>query len=153
MRGRAFSCVTLLTMSAALVLPGTALAQTSGISGAVVDETGGVLPGVVVEATSPALLTEVRTVVTDGQGRYSIVSLPSGIYLVTYTLPGFSTVRREGVELVAGFTANIDTQLVVGGVEETITVTGATPTVDVQNVRTQNVLDDDTLNLLPNAQT
>ena len=152
MKGR-FIWLVLLAMSAALVLPGTALAQTSGISGEVLDETGGVLPGVVIEATSPALLAEVRTVVTDGQGRYSVVSLPSGVYLVTYTLPGFSTVRREGVELVAGFTANIDTQMVVGGVEETITVTGATPTVDVQNVRTQNVLDDDTLNLLPNAQT
>ena len=75
-----------------------------------------------------------------------------GVWVVEYSLPGFSTVRREGVELTAGFTANIDTQMSVGGIEETITVTGATPTVDVQNVRTQQVLEQDVLNALPNAQ-
>ena len=139
-------------LSAALVLPGTALAQTGGISGEVVDETGGVLPGVTATATSPGVI-DVRTAVTGGDGRYTFVGLTPGIYLVEFTLPGFSTVRREGIELSAGFTANIDIQMVVGGVEETVTVTGATPTVDIQNVRTQNTLSDETLDLLPNAQT
>ena len=115
-------------LSAALVLPGTALAQTGGISGEVVDETGGVLPGVTATATSPGVI-DVRTAVTGGDGRYTFVGLTPGIYLVEFTLPGFSTVRREGIELSAGFTANIDIQMVVGGVEETVTVTGATPTV------------------------
>ena len=151
MRARYVVCLTLLITAAALVLPGTAAAQTGGISGEVTDETGGVLPGVVVTATSPAQI-DARTSVTDGEGRYTLVSLQPGDYVVEFTLPGFSTVRREGVELSSGFTANIDIQMVVGGVEETVTVTGATPTVDIQNVRTQAVLDDETLNLLPGAQ-
>ena len=114
------------------------------------DETGGVLPGVTVNATSPAVIG-VRTTVTDGQGLYTLTALPPGTYAVEYTLQGFSTVRREGIDISGGFTANIDTQLVVGGVEETITVTGATPTIDIQNVNTQNVLDTEELNVLPQA--
>ena len=144
-------CVTLLAMAVAIAVPGTALAQTGAIAGAVTDETGGVLPGVTINATSPAAI-DVRTTVTDGQGLYTLTALVPGVWVVEYSLPGFSTVRREGVELTAGFTANIDTQMSVGGIEETITVTGATPTVDVQNVRTQQVLEQDVLNALPNAQ-
>ena len=118
-------CLTLLVMAAALILAPTARAQTlGGISGGAVDETGGVLPGVTVEASSPALLEGARTAVTDGQGRYNIISLRPGTYSVTFSLPGFSTVIREGVELSGEFTANIDVQMVVGGVQETITVTG-----------------------------
>ena len=143
--------LTLLVALAALFLPGTAAAQTGGISGEVTDETGGVLPGVVVTATSPTQIDD-RTSVTDGEGRYTLVSLQPGDYVVEFGLQGFSTVRREGVELSGGFTANIDIQMAVGGVEETVTVTGATPTIDIQNVRTQNVLDDEELNLLPNSQ-
>ena len=151
MSGRVVVLLTLLVASAALLLPGTAVAQTAGISGQVTDETGAVLPGVVVTATSPAQI-DARTSVTDGEGRYTLVSLAPGEYAVEFVLSGFSTVRREGVELSSGFTANIDAQMAVGGVEETVTVTGATPTVDIQNVTTQNVLDDEELNVLPNSQ-
>ena len=129
-----------MALAGALVVPATALAQTGAIAGEVTDETGGVLPGVTVNATRPEA-TEVRTTVTDGQGLYTLTALVPGTYVVEYSLAGFSTVRREGVELSGGFTANIDAQLAVGGVEETVTVTGATPTVDIQNVNTSNVLD------------
>jgi hypothetical protein len=142
-----------VAVAGVLLLPGTALAQQfGGIAGEVADETGGVLPGVTVTATSPTAIVP-RTTVTDGQGLYTLTALVPGTYAVEYSLPGFSVVRREGVVLSAGFTANIDTVLAVGGLEETITVTGATPTVDVQNVQTQPVLSEELLDLLPNAQT
>ena len=149
MRSQRCSCPVLLILTVLLVLPGTVGAQTGGIAGQVSDSTGGVLPGVTVEASSPAQIEQVRTAVTDGQGNYNIVALVPGTYVVTFTLPGFSTVRREGVELNSGFTANVDAELAVGGVEETVTVTGATPTVDVQNVRAQRVLEKEVLDLLP----
>ena len=151
MNGRFGVRLTLLLTAVALVLPGTALAQTGAIAGEVTDETGGVLPGVTINATSPAAI-DIRTTVTNGQGLYTLTALVPGSYVLEFTLAGFSTVRREGIELSAGFTANIDTQLAVGGVEETVTVTGATPTVDIQNVRTQQVLDNELLDALPNAQ-
>ncbi len=153
MRQKGFLFFTLLVTAVALVLPGAAEAQLqAGISGQVTDETGGVLPGVTVSASSPATI-DVRVAVTDGEGRYSLVSLTPGTYAVEYGLPGFSTVRREGLELTSGFNANVDIQMGVGGVEETVTVTGATPTVDIQNVQTQPVLNEEVLDLLPNAQT
>ena len=95
------------------------------------------LPGVTVEAASPALIEKVRTVVTDGEGRYNIVDLRPGTYAVTFTLAGFSTLKREGIVLTSGFTATVNAELPVGALEETITVTGATPLVDTQNVRKQ----------------
>ena len=149
MRPRVFSLLAL----AAILISATAFAQEgSSITGAITDTTGGVLPGVTVEASSPALIEGTRTVVTDGQGRYNLVALRPGSYTVTFSLAGFSVVRREGIELSAGFAASINAQLAVGSLEETVTVTGASPTVDVQNVRTQAVFDDDTLNVLPSAQ-
>jgi hypothetical protein len=96
------------------------------------------MPGVTVEAASPALIEKVRTVVTDDQGQYKIVSLVPGIYTVTFTLPGFSTIKREGIELTTGFTAQVNGELKVGTVEETITVSAAAPVVDTQNVMAQN---------------
>ena len=126
-----------------LLLPFTALAQnlaTGTITGVARDNTGAVLPGVTVEAASPALIEKVRTVVTDGQGVYRIIELRPGTYTVTFTLGGFSTFRRAGVELTTGFTATVNTQLAVGGIEETITVTGASPVVDTQNVTQQTVI-------------
>jgi protocatechuate 3,4-dioxygenase beta subunit len=89
-------------------------------------------------------MIDVRTTVTDGEGRYTLVSLSPGVYAVEFGSPGFSTVRCEGVELSVGFQASINTQMAVGGVEGTITVTGATRTVDLSSVRTQNVLDNET---------
>ena len=113
-----------------LLMPAMATAQSSGaISGVVKDATGGVLPGVAVEAASPALIEKVRTVVTDGEGRYQVVDLRPGTYSVTFTLAGFATVKREGIQLTTGFTATVDGQMKVGDVAETITVAGATPVV------------------------
>src|SRR3989441_2133717 len=103
-------------------------AQTLGtIAGAVKDASGAVLPGVTVEAASPALIERVRTAATDGTGLYRIVNLPPGLYTVTFTLPGFNQVRREAVQVEAGFTATIDAGLRGGGVEETIPGTGGSP--------------------------
>ena len=116
------------------------------------DATGAVLPGVSVEAASPALIEKVRTVVTDGEGQYKIVDLRPGTYTVTFTLDGFNTVKRENVDLTAGFTAAINADMKVGSLEETVTVTGASPTVDIQNVNTQNVLSRETLDALPSAK-
>src|SRR5437879_2670474 len=100
-------------------------AQTLGtIAGAAKDATGAVLPGVSVEVASPALIEKVRGATTDGSGQYAVVSLPVGTYTVTFSLPGFSTVKREGVEITANFTATINGELKVGAVAETVTVTG-----------------------------
>src|SRR5437879_9203953 len=117
---------------AAVGLP--AGAQTLGtIAGAAKDPSGAVLPGVTVEAASPALIERLRTAATDGTGLYRIVNLPPGLYTVTFTLPGFNQVRREAVEVAAGFNATIDVEMRVGAVEETVTVTGESPIVDLQS--------------------
>ena len=104
----------------------------ASISGAVTDTTGGVLPGVTVVASSPALLGASRTVATDGTGTYRFVSLRPGIYTVTFTLDGCQTLVREDIELQGSFAAAVDVQLAVGSVQETVTVTGASPIVDIQ---------------------
>src|SRR5204862_1496174 len=101
------------------------------IAGVVRDASGGVMPGVTVEATSSALIERVRSVTSDNQGLYRIVDLRPGLYTVTFTLTGFRTFRRDGIELTTGFTATVNAELKVGTVEETVTVTGATPVVDV----------------------
>src|SRR5438067_1020899 len=126
---RASWLIRILTAVSMLAAPAAALAQqtTAGITGVARDASGGVLPGVSVEATSPVLIERVRTVTTDGDGRYNIVDLPPGRYTVTFTLPGFSTVKNEGVDITAGFTATINADLRVGALEETITVSGAAP--------------------------
>ena len=131
-----------------LMLTATA-AHAQTIAGVVKDDTGAVMPGVTVEASSPALIEKVRTAITDGTGQYKVVSLSPGTYTVTFTLPGFSTVRREGIELSTDFTASINAELKVGALEETITVSGATPLVDMQSVTKQTVLTRETLDALP----
>ena len=136
-----------------VAVPAWSQAPTGTIAGIARDASGGVLPGVTVEASSPALIEGVRTGVTDGSGNYRIVSLRVGTYTVTFALPGFATVVREGIELSAGFTANVSADMPVGGLEETITVTGASPVVDVQNVVTQNVLTRETIDSLPLGRT
>ena len=136
-------------------LPGTAWAQsatTGAIAGEVRDATGAILPGVTVEASSPALIEKTRSVITDDQGRYQIVELRPGRYEVTFTLTGFTTVRREGLELNTGVTLPVNAELRVGSIEETVTVSGASPVVDVQNVRTQNVLNREELDALPTGK-
>jgi hypothetical protein len=131
--------------------PATASAQ-SAIAGVVRDSSGAVIPGVTVEATSPALIEKVRSVVTDEAGQYRIVELRPGTYAVTFTLPGFTTVRREGIELEANFTAPLNVEMRVGTVEETLTVTGQTPIVDVQTTVRREVLNRDVLDALPTGR-
>jgi hypothetical protein len=140
-----------LVCATGLLCPAIVSAQAS-ISGLVQDASGGVLPGVTVEASSPALIEKARTVVTDGAGRYSIVDLRPGTYEVTFTLTGFSTVKREGIVLSGSFDAPVDVELRVGALEETITVSGASPVVDVTNTLTQTVLTKEQIEVLPGAR-
>jgi len=133
-----------------LLVPALAFAQ-STIAGVVKDTSGGVLPGVTVEAASPALIEKTRSAVTDSAGQYRIENLRPGTYTVTFSLSGFSTQKREGVELTSFFTATVNGDLRVGAVAETITVTGETPVVDVQNAQRQTVLSKDILNAIPTA--
>src|SRR5216117_2363882 len=132
MRGRVLAAA----FGICILVPTLGFAQAS-IAGLVRDSSGAVLPGVTVEASSTVLIERVRSAVTDGTGQYRIEDLRPGSYAVTFTLPGFSTVRREGIELTGSFTAAVNAELRVGAVEETITVSGEAPTVDVRNARTQ----------------
>lgn len=132
-----------------LVVPTAWAQQTSGIAGLVTDTSGAVLPGVTVEASSPVLIEKARSAVSDAGGRYSIVGLLPGIYTVTFTLPGFSVQIRDGIQLTSGFTAAVNADLRVGAVEETVTVSGASPLVDTQNVRKQTVVTAELLDALP----
>src|SRR3954469_5116398 len=131
-----------------VAVPSLAHAQ-SAIAGAVRDSSGAVLPGVTVEAASPALIEKTRTVTTDGQGQYKIVDLRPGTYQVTFSLTGFNVVRRDGIELTAGFTATVNGEMQVGSLNETVTVAGAAPLVDTQNVHQQKVASIELLNALP----
>ena len=146
-RGWIFAAVAL----AVLALPSLARAQ-SAINGIVRDTSGAVLPGVTVEASSDALIEKTRAVTTDGGGRYQIVDLRPGVYIVTFSLPGFSTVRREGVELPSNFTATINGDLKVGAIEETVNVSGQSPVVDVQNAVQQTVLSRQVLDAVPTGR-
>src|SRR5262245_20553393 len=128
-----------------------AQAEAGAIAGVVRDASGAVMPGVTVEAASPALIEKVRSVVTDKQGLYQIVELRPGLYTVTFTLPGFSTFRHEGVELTTGFTATVNAELKVGVLEETVTVSGTAPVVDTRNVLQQATIPRTTLDALPIA--
>ena len=140
-------------LSVLVLLPSAAYAQFSGaITGVVKDASGGVLPGVTVEAASPALIEKVRSVVTGDTGQYRIVDLRPGTYSVTFTLPGFSTVKREGIEITGTFVATVNGDLKVGALEETITVTGETPVVDVQSVRVQQTVGKDILAAIPSSR-
>ena len=129
------SAVTALVSIAAVLalIPATAFAQTGVIAGTVRDVTGGVLPGVTVEAASPALIEKVKTATTDSEGVYRIIGLRPGVYAVTFTLPGFNTFKHEGIELAGDITLTVNAEMRVGGVEETITVSGQSPLVDVQS--------------------
>jgi len=120
--------------------------------GAVKDPSGAVLPGVTVEASSPALIEKTRSVVTGGTGQYSIENLRPGRYTVTFTLAGFAPVKREGIELTGTFVATVNADLKVGGVAETITVSGAAPVVDVTTARTQEVISGDTVSAIPTSR-
>ena len=115
-------CVVFLTVST--LLPASAFAQAS-IAGSTRDTSGAAVPGVTVEAASPALIEKIRTAVSDDRGVFRIVNLPPGTYTVTFALSGFNQVKRDGIELTGSFTAQVDAVLAVGGLAETVTVTGA----------------------------
>jgi len=142
-----------LALLTASLVPASVFAQTAGIAGVVKDASGGVMPGVTVEASSPALIEKTRTVVTDGEGQYKIVDLRAGLYTVTFTLPGFNVVKREGIELTAAFTATVNAEMRVGGVEETITVSGQSPLIDTQSVTQRRPMTHDVIDDLPTGRT
>ena len=133
-----------------LLVPGLASAQ--AIGGTVTDTTGGVLPGVTVEARSPAIIEQVRAGITDGNGQYLIIALEPGTYSITYSLPGFGTLVRDEIELSTGFTASIDIELSVGDIAETVTVSGASPVVDIQNVEQRQVMDREVIDSIPTGK-
>ncbi len=141
-------------MIVGLMIAVAASAQTLGtIAGVVKDASGGVLPGVTVEVASPALIEKTRTAVTDAAGQYAIVSLPVGTYDVTFTLTGFSSVKRSGIDVLANFTAPVNAELKVGAVAETITVTGESPLIDVQGTITNRAVTPDLIKAIPNGGT
>jgi|SoiMethySBSTD1v2_1073268.scaffolds.fasta_scaffold35917_2 hypothetical protein len=138
----------LLVLTAVLLVPCAAYAQSS-IAGIVRDASGAVMPGVTVEASSPALIEKVRTTTTDDSGRYQITVLPVGTYKVTFALQGFSTVERDNVILTTDFTANVNAQLSVGNIAETVSVVAESPSVDIQNAKVQYVFTGDEISNLP----
>jgi hypothetical protein len=137
-----------LILMAAILLPSTAFPQGT-LTGTVRDESGGVLPGVTVEASSPALIEKVRSAVTDGAGQYRITGLNPGAYSLTFRLTGFTIVKREGIELSGTTTLTIPVDMHVGAIEETITVAGDTPVVDVQSTQRETVLNADVVAAIP----
>ena len=131
---------TIFVWGGLLLLPAVSNAQgtsTGAITGTVKDASGGVLPGVAVEVSSPALIEKVRSTVTDEKGEYKIIELRPGTYSVTFTLQGFNTFKRDGIELSPNFTATINAPLAVGAIQETVIVSGTSPLIDTQNVSTQ----------------
>ena len=142
-----------VALAALALAPAVAHGQpASQFTGVVTDNTGGILPGVTVEASSPALIEGSRVAITDGAGRYLLVDLRPGVYNITFTLPGFSTVLVEAQELPAGFSATVDAELSVGALEETVTVSGEAPVVDVQSISQAEVLDREVLDAIPTGR-
>ena len=135
-----------------VLAPAWAWAQEATLTGVVKDPSGAVLPGVTVEASSPVLTEKLRSVVTDGTGQYRVVALPPGAYTLTFSLTGFSTVKREGILLTGSIVSTNDIELRVGSLEETVTVTGESPIVDVQSARRQQVIDGEVLQAIPTSR-
>src|SRR6185436_7635284 len=135
-----------------LCIPTAARAQ-SAFTGVVKDTSGAVLPGVTVEVASPVLIEKTKSVVTDENGAYRIVDLRPGVYVVTFTLPGFATVKRENVELESNFVMTLNSDMRVGALEETVTVSGSSPVVDVQTTTKSQVLSRDVLDAVPTGRT
>src|SRR6187399_1636166 len=145
------SFILIALLPPAVAMAGQAAAP-AGIIGQITDGTGGVLPGVTVTATSPALQVPSVTAVTDAQGEYRLSPLPIGLYTVVYELAGFQNLRRENVRLTVGFVAKLDQVLNLGAVSETITVSGASPLVDVTNTSTRTELTREQLDVLPTSR-
>src|SRR5262245_47982700 len=147
--------ITMRVLFAALVLllaPAVASAQ-SAIAGVVRDSSGAVLPGVTVEIASDVLIEKTRTAITDGEGQYKIIDLRPGVYVVTFSLQGFQTSRHEGLELPANFTATVNGDLRVGSLQETVTVSGQSPVVDVQSTGKSQSLPRQVLDAIPTGRT
>jgi hypothetical protein len=140
-----------MLVACALLFPALAFAQAS-LTGTVRDASGAILPGVTVEAASPVLIEKVRTTVTEGNGQFTIVNLRPGTYTVTFTLPGFQTIRQDAITLTGSSTTTINAEMRVGAVEETVTVTGEAPIVDVSTTTREAVLDSNTVDALPTAR-
>ena len=146
----------LVALAIAVSLPVAAHAQGTSaatIAGVVTDASGAVLPGVTVEASIPVLIEKVRSAVSDERGEYRIVELVPGTYTVTFTLTGFATFRREELQLPPNFNATVNAQLRIGALEESVTVSGASPLVDTQTVSRQTVLPKALLDAVPSAKT
>lgn len=135
-----------------LALPVLAEAQAT-LSGTVRDTSGAVLPGVTVEAASPALIEKVRTAATDSTGQYRITELPPGTYTLTFTLSGFGAVSRQGVTVSGSGVIPVSVEMRVGNLQETITVTGESPLVDTQTTRREVVVDQNVISSLPITRT
>ena len=137
-----------------LVTATAGLAQTLGtVAGSVKDTSAAVLPGVTVEVASPALIEKTRTAITDGAGQYTIVNLPVGTYSVTFSLTGFNSIRREGIDVLSNFTANVNAEMKVGAISETVMVTGEAPIVDVQSATTVRAITPLVIRALPSGGT
>ena len=141
----------LVAFAGAILLSSAAYAQ-SAIVGSVKDTSGAAMPGVTVEAASEVLIEKVKSAITDGNGFYRIADLRPGTYTVTFTLTGFKTFRRDGLQLPSEFTATLNAELGVGTLEETITVTGASPVVDVTSAAKTAVLDREAIDLIPTGR-
>jgi carboxypeptidase family protein len=137
-----------VVLACTVLLPAEAFAQGS-ITGVVRDTSGAVMPGVTVEASSPALIEKTRETVTDTAGLYRIVDLRPGTYTVTFSLAGFNAVKRDGIEISGSATLTIPIELRVGELQETVTVSGSSPVVDVQNTRRETVISADAIQALP----
>lgn len=151
--GRHANIIRILVMLAVVIAAGApAVFAQSAIAGVVKDTTGAVLPGVTVDASSPALIEGSRTTITDEAGQYNIVALRPGEYTVTFTLTGFRIVKREGIKLPTSFTATVNAEMSVGGIEETLTVIGESPLVDVRNAVSQTVMNREVRDTIPTGK-
>src|SRR5574338_577520 len=146
MKVRLMALASLVLLAA--VTPVRAQVQTGEITGRITDNTGAVLPGVTVTLTGPALI-QAQTAVTSATGSYQFPSIPIGTYSVKFELPGFKTVIREGVQVTIGFTAQINQQLEISTVEETVTVSGESPIVDTKNTTERTTFNLETLQNIP----
>jgi hypothetical protein len=144
--------VRLFVIGVLFLLPQAAYAQVGSIAGVVRDASGGALPGVTVEVSSPAMIEKVRATATDGNGRYQISALPVGTYTVKFSLQGFGTTTRENVQVTSDFTANVAADLKVGDIKQEVTVSGEAPLVDVQTPRQAVTFSGDTLRDLPTTR-
>jgi hypothetical protein len=149
---RGFRRLALLALLCLLIVPATARAQSASIAGVAKDASGAVLPGVTVEVASPVLIEKTREAVTDGAGQYKVVNLLPGTYTVTFTLSGFTTFKRDGIEVTGTQTVSVNAEMKVGAVSETITVTGETPIVDVQSASVQRVATKEVIDAIPSGR-